>query len=177
MRVDVSLPSFILLVHLASSFLEGCSGEVVVLLQTLTGSVPSGNFSYYKLSRSGNIRLVLRTLKGDADVYVSATTLHPTYEDYDLKSTTYGDEILDIGEYLSRPVGIGIYGHPLYQNDTSYEFDIWLDTSEVEDPWRTETEKTEPSFGKLYPGEDAENESLLWKLFIGILKVAVDIMI
>ncbi|XP_038073464.1 UPF0669 protein v1g209471-like [Patiria miniata] len=177
MRVKVSLPTNLLIVQVVFSLLEGCTCEVNVLLQTLTGSVPPGNYSYYKLTRGGNIRLVLRTLKGDADVYVSSTTLHPTYEDYDLKSTTYGEEIVDIAEMLNRPVGIGVYGHPLYQNDTSYEFDILLDTSEIEDPWRTENGKGEPSLGKLFAGEDAENESLLWKVFIGILKVAVDVMI
>ena len=178
MRVDVSVPTLVLLLHVVVSRLQGCLCEAHhVLLQTVTGTVPSGNYSYYRLSRHGNVRLVLRTLEGDADVYVSGTTLNPTYENYDEKSTTYGEEIIDISEMVNRPVGIGIYGHPFHQNDTFYEFDILQDTREVIDPWRTEPDQAEPSLGKLFTDEDPEKESLLWNIFIGILKVAVDIMI
>ena len=177
MNVSVSVSAIVFCVHVLLLWLQGYICEGHILLQSLTGSVPSGNFTYYKLSRNGNIRFSLRTLEGDADVYVSATILHPTYEDYDLKSATFGEEIIDISEILERPVGIGVYGHPLYPNVTSYEFDILLDTTEVYDHWSAEKEH-EPSVGKFYPmDEEPEKESLLWTLFIGILKVALDIMI
>lgn len=177
MRVNVCFPIFVLLVNAVCSWLTGCACEAFTLLQTVTGSVTPGNYSYYKLSRGGNIRLLLRTLEGDADVYVSGLTLHPTYDDYELKSTTYGDEVVDITELFIRPVGIGIYGHPLYLNETLYEFDILLDTVVAHDPWRTENSKDEPPAGKHFTEEDPEKESMLWNLFIGILKVAVDVMI
>ncbi|XP_033640589.1 UPF0669 protein v1g209471-like [Asterias rubens] len=178
MFVSVRLSTIVLFLHILLSWLHGYICETHILLQTVTGSVPSGNFTYYKLSRNGNIRFSLRTLEGDADVYVSSTTMHPTYDDYDMKAATFGEEIIDICQSIERPVGIGVYGHPLYPNVTLYEFDILLDqTLEEVDPWRMESEQ-DPSVGKLYPmDEEPEKESLLWSLFIGILKVALDIMI
>lgn len=43
---------------------------------------------------------------GDADLYVSDTVKKPTYDNYEVKSTTCGEDLVDISE-LNRPVYIG----------------------------------------------------------------------
>lgn len=155
-------------------------------LQLITGQVGGGNYTYYHLSHEGDVTLSLHSIQGDVDVYVSQDSLHPTYEvdSHDLQSITCGDEKVDIPVNFKRPVGIGIYGHPSHEishyqlcvNFLSvtdrpsyyYDYNSYLDDSEHSDkPSRTHVP---------FPYEkDDEEESLLWTILIGVLKVFVEV--
>ena len=89
--------------------------------QSVAGEVEAGNFTYYTLRQTGHIRMELYSLTGDADIYVSdATNERPTFmfEEHMLSSATCGLDVVDIPESFSRPVHIGVYGHPNYSNTT-----------------------------------------------------------
>jgi len=83
-------------------------------IQSIVGEVESGNYTYYKLQWEGPITIVLDTLSGDADLYVSETHLKPSFEpdQFDFSSTTCGLDSVDIPRAIPRPLGVSVYGHP-----------------------------------------------------------------
>lgn len=87
-----------------------CSGYE--LLQSLTGTIGAENYTYYRLSRVGRLRVELISLSGDADLYVSETTLNPAFDQYTAQSITCGTDIIEIPANYDRPVGIAVYGYP-----------------------------------------------------------------
>ncbi|KAL0606822.1 UPF0669 protein C6orf120-like protein [Plecturocebus cupreus] len=55
-----------------------------VLLHVIQGQIGAGNYSYLRLNHEGKIILRMCSLKGDADLYVSASSQHPSFDDYEL---------------------------------------------------------------------------------------------
>lgn len=137
-------------------------------IQTFTGEVGGGNFTYYKLTRSGNIRIKLVSVSGDADLYCSSQILHPDFDKYDFKSATYGDDIVDITATCIRPVGISIYGHP-YSFKSVYELSIYIDDKDT-------SNNMFDAFNK--PSDDDESiESIIYNIVINILRVLLDVLL
>lgn len=85
--------------------------------KSVAGTVPAGNFTYYSLITKGAIQIILKTKKGDADLYISQVSVTPTFdvEGYCLHSATCGVDVIDIPSSFARPVGIGVYGHPSHE--------------------------------------------------------------
>ena len=86
-------------------------------LHSLTGNVEAGNYSYYVLKVDGPILLQLKTIEGDADLYVSDNTVeHPTFEleEHAMSSWTCGVDTILIPTSFGRPINIGVYGHPRF---------------------------------------------------------------
>uniref|UniRef100_A0A224XUU6 Putative dna repair endonuclease xpf isoform x1 n=1 Tax=Panstrongylus lignarius TaxID=156445 RepID=A0A224XUU6_9HEMI len=94
--------------------------------KSVSGTVIAGNFTYYSLITEGDVSIILRTTKGDADLYVSQLVVTPTYEpeNYCLHSATCGLDVVDIPATFGRPIGIGIYGHPSHEES---EFTLELE--------------------------------------------------
>merc|ERR1719391_1642175 len=65
-----------------------------VLLHVVQGHIGAGNYSYLRLNHDGRIILHMRSLKGDADLYVSDKTLRPSYDTYKLQSATCGQDVV-----------------------------------------------------------------------------------
>ena len=144
------------------------------LLHTFTQHVGGGNFTYYKLTRPGNIKLVLDSLSGDADMYVSDSTLMPDYENYDTKSATYGEDIVVIPAEMNRPVGVAIYGHP---GCMSSHFNLKVYTDEQQHGESEMSERSKRRRGNYFVDGKDDEESVLWTKFVGILKILFDILI
>lgn len=153
------------------SWLHSTLAQNFVPIQSLTGKIGGGNYTYYKLLRSGNVRIILNAAPGDADIYVSQTVLHPTYEVNDLQSWSCGEDIVDIPDSFKRPVGIGIYGHPRHLEST-YECQILVENSDGSLPYMQET-----PWGHHSNYNEEEEEPLLWTIFVNILKVIIDILV
>ncbi|XP_073976458.1 UPF0669 protein C6orf120 homolog [Rhodnius prolixus] len=85
--------------------------------KSVSGTVTAGNFTYYSLITEGDVSIILRTIKGDADLYVSQLVVTPTFEleNYCLHSATCGLDVVDVPASFGRPIGIGIYGHPAHE--------------------------------------------------------------
>ncbi|GAB6021760.1 hypothetical protein CHUAL_004338 [Chamberlinius hualienensis] len=153
-------------------------------LQVLTGQVSGGNYTYYRLAHEGNVVLTLRTTSGDADIYVSQNVLQPTFdlESYDLNSVSCGVDEVEIPKTFNRPVGIGIYGHPSHFLST-YELCVNLASDYGLQEYENNSYDAEAELpGKVKPKvrytnyeKDDEEESLIWAILIGILKVIVEV--
>ncbi|XP_006000852.1 UPF0669 protein C6orf120 homolog [Latimeria chalumnae] len=149
------------------------------LLHVVQGQIGAGNYSYLRLNHEGKIILQMQSLKGDADLYVSDTTLHPSFDNYELQSATCGKDVVIVPAHFRRPVGIGIYGHPL-QLESEFEMRVYYDQTVYEDPFARlhhpedvkETEKQHQSTDKT----SQEEESILWTIVIGILKLVLEIL-
>lgn len=137
------------------------------LVYSSIGKVGSGNFTYFKLHKTGNLQLLLKTIDGDADFYISSVTQSPDYHNYELKSASFGDETVEVSYNLKRPIYIGVYGHPGIMTESSFELKVYsLDVDSVggEVGDKQETDEEEP-------------ETFMWMLFINTLQVIFDILI
>ena len=100
-----SLHYFIYILCVLLSLVHVCISEY--LIQSFTGKIGSGNYSYHKLTAEGNIRLLLESTVGDADLYLSESTLKPDFDNYDLCSVTCGDDevLIEVCIYISQKTG------------------------------------------------------------------------
>ena len=108
---------------------------------TAITSVGGSNYTYYVLKYKGPILLKLETLQGDADLYVSEEHEHPTFdlEKHSLSSWTFGSEVIFIPKIFGRPVYIGVYGHPRYEESRYILTANFLDDEEY-DPYKIQVE-------------------------------------
>ncbi|KAL8589699.1 hypothetical protein ACOMHN_027207 [Nucella lapillus] len=162
-------------------------------IQTISGVLHSENFTYYKLSGQGWLRLELYTLKGDVDLYVSGLTLTPTFLEYELKSESCGVDVVDIHAAMHRPVGIGIYAHPTHMvSDFRMEIRMVQETEEDEyeelfralhfyefdNKYENDDSKSKSSRKSKVSSqsEEDEEESIWWTILITILKFILEIV-
>uniref|UniRef100_A0A9J7ZKF7 Uncharacterized protein n=2 Tax=Cyprinus carpio TaxID=7962 RepID=A0A9J7ZKF7_CYPCA len=152
-----------------------------VLLHVVQGHIGAGNYSYLRLNHEGCIILYMQSLKGDADLYISDKTPRPNFDTYKLQSTTCGQDVVVVPGDFVRPVGIGIYGHPSYM-ESEFEMKVFYDQTAL-----TEEEIEKNSYpSDETPGQSQhsqgpadvmeEEESILWTILIGILKIILEIL-
>lgn len=102
-------------------FIWTCLVSVIIqtsqAIHSLQGKVDGGNYSYYVLKYEGPIFLELRSIEGDADLYISEKFDHPTFDldEHSMSSWTCGTDSLFIPKSFGRPINIGVYGHPRYE--------------------------------------------------------------
>ena len=145
-----------------SLLLRLASSEQVI--QTFYGEIGAGNFTYFTLKKEGDVTLVLESVEGDADIYVSQDSLKPDFDDYDLKSATCGEDVVTIPSYYKRPIGISVFGH-VYAPLTKYTMKVLMNYSVGEESERQYSESEEPE------------DSLLWNLLVNILKIILEILL
>ena len=166
------------------------------ILQSLDGVVGGENYTYYRLSRPGHIRIEMESLVGDADLYVSDKTSSPDFEDFMQQSVTCGLDIADIPASYNRPVGIGVYGYPNYESskyritiilvsetdDESYEqmiahyYNYEKSAAKHNDPEPGQGDKK--SVTKVTSSDDDEDDegSALWQILITLLKIFFEVI-
>lgn len=152
-----------------------------MLLHVVQGQVGAGNYSYLRLNHDGRIILEMQSLKGDADMYVSDATLNPSFDEYELQSSTCGLDVVVVPDRFKRPVGIGIYGHPS-NSESEFEIKVYYDPTIREDPFAEasyDPEQMEANHKQQrQPHVDTshEEESMLQTILIGILKIILEIL-
>ncbi|CAK7311126.1 UPF0669 protein C6orf120 homolog [Vulpes lagopus] len=168
--------------QVVSSLSSGDEDEVPedwVLLHVVQGQIGAGNYSYLRLNHEGKIVLRMQSLKGDADLYVSDTTLHPSFDDYELQSVTCGPDVVAIPAHFQRPVGIGIYGHPSH-HESEFEMKVYYDRRLEPSPFSevAASEARDVAHRQAQAPEDAsqEEESVLWTIVISVLKLVLEIL-
>lgn len=150
---------------------EEAAPDEWVLLHVVQGHVGAGNYSYLRLNHEGGIVLRMRSLRGDADLYVSASTLRPSFDDYELQAVTCGQDVVRVPAHFPRPVGIGVYGHPSHR-ESEFEMHVYYDAAAA--PLGADAG---PRLGQAAPEAAAqEDESVLWAVLIGILKLVLEIL-
>ncbi|CAL9700983.1 unnamed protein product [Knipowitschia caucasica] len=153
--------------------------EEWLLLHVVQGQVGAGNYSYLRLNHDGRIVLHMRSLRGDADLYVSDKTLRPSFDTYRLQSVTCGQDVVVVPGDFARPVGIGIYGHPSYQ-ESEFEMRVFLDDTVRRDPFEdaaAESEQSQKKAQSTSTDDFQEEESIFWTILIGLLKIIVEILV
>ncbi|KAH3853134.1 UPF0669 protein C6orf120 homolog [Dreissena polymorpha] len=91
------------------------------VLQTVQGTIGAENYTYYRVTRPGRLLIELKTLQGDADLYITAKTdLKPTFENIhnDFESSSCGLDSVEIDDSYPRPFGVGVYGHFIFEVST-----------------------------------------------------------
>lgn len=146
------------------------------LVYSFNNQVGGGNFSYFKLHKDGYVRLVLTSAHGDADLYVSSSTLTPNYLDYELNAASCGEDSLEIPVDMARPVGIGVYGHPSY-DVTDFSLIVYADDNGAKPESVQSGTPRSSSSSPGTSGGDEQEESILWSLFLGLLKIILDILV
>ena len=138
--------------------MAGSGGRAVVLLlthflvfagsdfvgQSVEGEVEEGNYTYYTLKQTGDVRLELISIEGDADLYVgSEEEERPTFmfESHYMSSTTCGLDVLALPHFLKRPIHIGVYGHPRHPV-SKYLLQVIIVEDREFDPFSAEEEST-----------------------------------
>ncbi|KFP00375.1 UPF0669 protein C6orf120 homolog [Calypte anna] len=151
-----------------------------ILLHVVQGQIGAGNYSYLRLNHEGKIVLQMRSLKGDADLYVSDLTLHPSFDEYELQSVTCGQDVVHVPAHFRRPVGIGIYGHPSHQ-ESEFEMKVYYDRTVVQYPfgeasYNPEEMEANQRYSQSTEDESQDEESVFWTILIGILKLILEIL-
>lgn len=173
-----------LLLSQAWSFLSLSEDDSVpegwVLLHVVQGHIGAGNYSYLRLNHDGRIILHMRSLAGDADLYVSDKTLHPSFDTYKLQSVTCGQDVVVVPGDFSRPVGIAIYGHPSHQ-ESEFEMRVFYDQTVPQDPFERSsyTSDNGPDGNKSPQAAEEdfqEEDSVFWTILIGLLKIILEIL-
>ncbi|XP_074247621.1 UPF0669 protein C6orf120 homolog [Saimiri boliviensis] len=154
--------------------------EEWVLLHVVQGQIGAGNYSYLRRNHEGKIVLRMRSLKGDADLYVSASSLHPSFDDYELQPATCGPDAVSIPAHFRRPVGIGVYGHPSHL-ESEFEMKVYYDGTVEQHPFDEAAypaDSADAGQKHARAPEDAsqEEESVLWTILISILKLVLEIL-
>ena len=165
------------------------------VIQTVSGTMYAENFTYYKLSGQGWLRLELHTLKGDVDLYVSGLTLHPSFAEYELKSDSCGMDVVDIHSTMKRPVGIGIYAHP-FHFQSSFRLDIQV-IKEVEvdeydrlfqkfhyytyfdgvESMRDDGKSRNKNSGSSDDSDEEVEESIWWTIIVTLIKFVLEVIL
>lgn len=154
--------------------------EEWALLHVVQGHIGAGNYSYLRLNHDGRIILRMQSLKGDADLYVSDKTLRPSFDTYKLQSVTCGQDVVVVPMDFARPVGIGIYGHPSYK-ESEFEMRVFYDQTVHQDPFEKGSFTSEDGHAQKKSPQAAEEdfqeeESILWTILIGLLKIILEIL-
>ncbi|KAM5284749.1 UPF0669 protein C6orf120 homolog [Hipposideros larvatus] len=158
---------------------EEAAPDEWILLHVVQGHIGAGNYSYLRLNHEGRIVLRMRSLRGDADLYVSASTLHPSFDDYELQAVTCGQDVVRVPAHFQRPVGIGVYGHPSHR-ESEFEMKVYYDTTAEQQPFGAAASPHGADAGHRHahaPEAAAqEDESVLWAVLIGVLKLVLEIL-
>lgn len=133
------------------------------VIQTFYGEIGAGNFTYFTLKKEGDVTLVLESTEGDADIYISQENLKPDFDNYDLKSATCGEDVVTIPSHYKRPIGISVFGH-VYAPSSKYTMKVLMDYSGEEGKGH-------------YHESDEPEESLIWTLFVNILKIILEVLL
>eukprot|EP00795_Rhopilema_esculentum_P003029 gene3029-1302_t len=151
------------------------SGEDII--STHTGKIGPGNYTYFVLHEKGTITLILESLVGDADIYVSKDVERPSYLEYDLQSTTCGLDIVTVPKLYKRPVYIAVFGH-VYAGITKYKLSAIMNFEGSYESSHVEASETD--FTSTFNDDDDEEtqsfKSVLWTVLVGILKIILEII-
>ncbi|KAH9507188.1 hypothetical protein Btru_056575 [Bulinus truncatus] len=165
------------------------------VIQTLEDEIGAENFTYYKLHRSGTLRLELRSLIGDVDIYISSEIQHPDYSNYDLKSETCGLDVIHIPSSMPRPVYIALFGHPNYLSSKYRLSTLELEETVVDD-YEALVDKYYYEEMEGYPEDDIKEKNskpkenghtfsnkvedelpVWWKLLLSILEFGIEVIL
>ncbi|CAD5121977.1 unnamed protein product [Dimorphilus gyrociliatus] len=134
------------------------------LSKSIRGVVGGGNFTYYSLKCHGICKIELKSLKGDADLYVSERFERPTWEEYDYKADTCGLDVVGVADdQRKKVVYIGVYGHP-FSDESVFAMSVYVDSE----------------FYSSKPGENTTESTsiptLILEILFELLKIVAEVL-
>ena len=193
-------PYTIWMMTLVLLFLRNCLAEE--LLHTSHGSVMAEKYTFYRINTEGRLRVELVSKKGDADLYVTDEDKSAHFDNYKLQATTCGIDSVEIPSSFHRSVGVSVYGYPSAEESkfqlsvyaltkpselTYDQLTLMLNNYEAIDKLMYGSDnaanqspnlpKPGSPVGSSEPEEDEDEGSLLWQVFITLLKVVVEILL
>lgn len=141
------------------------------VISTFNGKIGPGNYTYYTLNQKGKITLILESLVGDVDIYLSKDVERPNYLEYDLQSATCGLDIIPVPNAYPRPLHVALFG---YARSIISEYKL----TAIEDFSGVYEERSKERYtSKNEDGEDEQSfKSLLWTIILGILKIILEVV-
>ena len=143
------------------------------VISSFNGKIGPGNYSYFTLHQKGKITLILESLAGDADIYLSRNIEKPNYAEYDLQSTTCGLDVITVPKAYQRPLHIALFG---YSQAVISEYKL----TAIEDfaGIYEQSNQEKSSFANSdREGEETESlKSLVWTIVVGILKIIFEVV-
>ena len=136
------------------------------IIQVFDGEIGAGNSTFFTLKKEGRVTLIVDSAEGDADIFVSDDTMKPDFENYDLQSTTCGKDIVTIPISYKRPIGIAVVGHA-YAPLTKYTMTVLMDY----------VENSSGASGLHSENDDQQEESVIWMIFVNVLKIIFEILL
>ncbi|XP_065662022.1 UPF0669 protein v1g209471 [Hydra vulgaris] len=159
------------------------------ILFSISSEVGAGNYSIYKLEEPGDVTIVLKTLIGDADLYVSEFKSKADFMNYDLSSATCGLDIIGLPHYYSRPTFIAVYGH-VHSPTSKYKLTVIMNYSSWDDFHLnsdennfSETQYEKSEFNANADLEDIKIDngwsfsSVLWGILETFLKILLEVVL
>ena len=135
-----------LLVFLLFSLLSRPSFSYI-LLDKQTKSVRGGDIQHYTISYSQILILYLISDEGDADMYVSrsSVTETPNPDDYEYSSASTGRDVIAVPHYGESSLSLGIHGHIRYDQS---KYRLFLLVPSKKDYEEYQIWETDPETGK-----------------------------
>jgi hypothetical protein len=124
LRCIPSRPDFIKLIYIISLIVATNGEEFKLISENKVMRVYPGNYTHYTLREPGNLKIVLTTIIGDADLYITNKHHYADYLNYDFQSISYGTEEISIKDDYKRPISIAVYAHPYYPT-TSFILSVY----------------------------------------------------
>ena len=145
------------------------------IVRAIQASVYAKNFTYYSMQIKSQFTVVLDSIKGDADLYISENDRQPHYQnlDYNISSNTCGRELIVIPDTLKRPIVAGVLGHEQYLIS---EYNMVILMGEVHPDDAAKIVAPAPDSNSKQSKSD-EKQSLLWDIVSFILKLIVEILL
>lgn len=135
------------------------------LSKTIHGMIGGGNFTYYSLKCHGICKVELKSLSGDADLYVSEKVERPTWEEYDFKADTCGLDVIGVSSEKTRQIFLGVYGHPFF-DESRFALSVYVDSE---------------SYSSRRPGKKSPESSsipaLVLEILFELLKIVAEILL
>ncbi|KAI6660394.1 hypothetical protein LOD99_13980 [Oopsacas minuta] len=155
--------------------LPSCLTEGYTILRQQTGIVAISEHAYFSLNHQmlSPLVIVLSSLEGDCDLYVSqqSTTKRPTYQKYDLSSTTCGTDYVITSSSLKYPLFIGVFAYSSGE-DCEFQVDIVQLDIDIETPEIQIEFDIERYVGaKENVKEDSEESHIVWTILKFIVQV------
>jgi len=139
-------------------------------IATFTGTIGPGNYTYFTLNEKGRVSLILESLSGDVDIYLSKDVEKPNYAEYDLQSATCGIDKISVPKSYPRPLHIALYG---YVQSTVSEYKLTV----VKDAVGYDPNNFDKYTATDNEGEDKQSlKSILWTIILGILKIILEVV-
>ena len=164
--------------------------EAREILSVVSGVVGAGNYSYHhvntaRLGTRTGLALALRSIRGDADVYLSVgRDEEPTFLSYEYCEVSCGLDVLKLPESAETNTGgsyhevfsVGVYGHPRW-SESHFQLALLADYDGDNSNLEDELKSMSVVVSSPEDGEVSSHSSVIWTILSFLLDVGIEIIL